>query len=246
MRITGLYCLLPDSTMTLRPAFHSVLFCLMLVNQLFYARKMQAQDCQAREVLKKSGLLEIQKEIPGILVDLRYSGTNNFTGKDLYGCLSEAFGRPELISKLKAADRILQARKPGYHFLIFDAARPLQSQRALWNAIQLPESKKHIYVADPKKGSIHNYGCALDISLVNESGAPLDMGTEFDFFGELAQPRCEQKLLLQGKLTKLQIANRELLRSCMKKAGFSGTSSEWWHFNACSLRQAKQRYTIIP
>lgn len=232
--------------MSLMSDFKLMLFFYLLVFQLFHFRNMQAQDCPAREVLRKSGLLEIQKEIPGILVDLRYSGTNNFTRKDLYGCLSEAYGRPELISKLKVADQVLQARKPGYHFLVFDAARPLRSQWALWNAIQLPESKKHVYVANPRKGSIHNYGCALDISIVDESGSPLDMGTEFDFFGELAQPSCEQKLLLKGKLSKVQIANRELLRSCMKKAGFSGTSSEWWHFNACSLRQAKQRYAIIP
>jgi D-alanyl-D-alanine dipeptidase len=246
MRITKLYDLLSASTLNRVPDFKSMFFFYLLVFLLFDAQKMQAQDCPAREVLKKSGLLEIQKEIPGILVDLRYSGTNNFTRKDLYGCLSQAFGRPELISKLKVANQMLQARKPGYHFLVFDAARPLQSQWALWNAIKLPESKKHVYVADPKKGSIHNYGCALDISITNESGTPLDMGTEFDFFGELAQPRCEQKLLLNGKLTKVQVANRELLRFCMKKAGFSGTSSEWWHFNACSLRQAKQRYSIIP
>jgi len=233
--------------MTLKrlPSYGPEFFSILLL-MLFCTRNLKAQNCPPRDALVKAGLLEIQKEIPGILVDLRYSGTNNFTGKDLYGCLSEAFGRPELISKLKAADQILQARKPGCRFVIFDAARPLRSQRALWNAIQLPESKKHIYVADPKKGSIHNYGCALDISIVNEKGIPLDMGTEFDFFGEMAQPRCESKMLEKGKLTRRQLKNRMLLRSCMKKAGFSGTSSEWWHFNACSLRQAKQRYAIIP
>jgi D-alanyl-D-alanine dipeptidase len=196
--------------------------------------------------MRKLGLKEIRSEIPELQADLRYSGQNNFTGIDLYGCLDAAFAQPYLIRKLKYASNLLRKKKPGYQFIVFDAARPIECQWALWKAIRLPESRKHIYVADPRKGSIHNYGCAIDLSIVDERGIPLDMGTEFDFFGELAQPRCELKMRKNGKLTDAQIANRQLLRTCMKSAGFLGTSSEWWHFNACNLKNAKKQFSMIP
>lgn len=208
--------------------------------------RVAAQTCQLEKQMQQMGLQEIKEEMPDVLVDLRYSGTNNFLKKDMYACLEKAFARPELIRMLKAAEAHLRKNNPGLRLLIFDAARPLSCQRALWNALNMPESSKHIYVADPRKGSIHNYGCAIDLSLANENGKELDMGTAFDFFGELAQPRCELRMLKAGKLSKAQYQNRLKLRQCMTKAGFTITSSEWWHFNACSRRKAAARWPIIP
>ena len=206
----------------------------------------QAQECLLDEQLRKMGLLNLQQEIPEILVDLRYSGKGNFLGQDVYGCLQNAYAHPLMAEKLRKAAGILQKKYPSLRLLVFDAARPLHCQQALWDAMPLPESKKHIYVANPKRGSIHNYGLAIDMTLTDSKGKPLDMGTEFDYFGELAQPRCEKKMLRSGKLSGKQIRNRLILRSAMLEAGFSITSSEWWHFNACPLRKAKALYRIIP
>lgn len=211
-----------------------------------YAPALRAQACNLEEQMKKQGLVNLQSEIPGIQVDLRYSGKNNFLGKDIYGCLSRAYAQTMLAGKLRKAAELLQKKRPDYRLLVYDAARPLSCQWALWNAIDLPESKKPVYVADPRRGSIHNYGCAIDLSIADASGKEIDMGTGFDFFGELAQPRCETRLLRAGKLKQQQVENRRLLRTCMLQAGFTGTTSEWWHFNACSLKQAKAEWKIIP
>ena len=207
---------------------------------------VHAQECPLEKQMGELGLVVLKKEIPGILVDLRYSGSNNFIGKDLYGCMTVAYAQPLLVNKLKKAAEILHKTHPEFNFLVYDAARPLQCQWALWNALKLPDSQKPTYVADPRRGSIHNFGCAIDISIADAKGQELDMGTGFDYFGELAHPRHEQRLLKAGKLSKIQVDNRRLLRNCMTQAGFTATTSEWWHFNACSLKQAKKQWKIIP
>ena len=204
------------------------------------------QPCPAEKKMEALGLVNLGLVVPGLKTDLKFSSTDNFLKKDIYACLDKAYAQPATAEKLRRANMLLQKKKPGYRFVVYDAARPNQCQHALWNAIDLPESKKHIYLANPKRGSIHNYGCALDLSIEDQSGKALDMGTGFDYFGELAQPRCEEKMRRKGKLNEVQLANRRLLRSCMNMAGFMGTSSEWWHFNSCSLKEAKRLFKIIP
>jgi D-alanyl-D-alanine dipeptidase len=100
-------------------------------------------------------------------------------------------------------------------------------------------------VANPVQGSIHNYGSAVDLTIATAEGTPLDMGTKYDFFGELAYPKKENYFLKIGKLSKQQIANRQLLRSVMKAAGYMPIDYEWWHFNAMSRQTAKATYRII-
>ena len=130
--------------------------------------------------------------------------------------------------------------------LIYDGLRPRSIQRKLWNALdEVPETERTQYVADPEKGSIHNYGAAVDLTLAHENGSPLDMGTNYDYFGELAFPALEDSLLSIGFLTVAQIQNRKILRSVMTKAGFSTISSEWWHFNAYSYQDIQTKYNII-
>ncbi len=229
-----------------RPAIYRTILMAGFLAMFSAEFRLVMGQCPLERSLLEMGLKDIQREIPGVLVDLRYSSTNNFLGSDIYGCLARAFARPIMIGKLKKAAQLLEKEHPGFHLLIFDAARPLSCQYALWNALDFPESKKHIYVADPRKGSIHNYGCAVDLSIADVTGKEIDMGTAFDFFGELAQPRCEKRLLKSEKLTRKQFQNRQILRSCMTRAGFSITSSEWWHFNACSRKAAASRWKMIP
>jgi D-alanyl-D-alanine dipeptidase len=201
--------------------------------------------CKAELALKQAGLVDVQVVDPQIQVELRYSGVNNFLGKDIYGCLSRAYLQPQAARKLKMASEFLRKDKPGFSLLVYDAARPKWAQQALWDNLQKPEKSKHIYVANPKKGSIHNFGMAVDLTIADAKGIPLDMGTPYDFFGPLAQPRLEESLLGKGDLTKVQVANRRLLRKVMAEAGFTPITSEWWHFNASSLSRAKASYPIL-
>lgn len=196
----------------------------------------------------EQGLIDVQKEIPGILVDLKYSTTDNFIGKDVYGDLSRAYLQPEMAKRLANASALLKKSNPGYSLLIYDAARPNSTQYALWNALdnlKIPAGSKTQYVADPKIGSNHNFGCAVDLTVADENGKPLDMGTKFDYFGPLAYPRSEQEMLKKGKLSPKQIANRQILRKAMTQAGFKANTTEWWHFDGMSKSQARAKYGII-
>ena len=113
----------------------------------------------------------------------------------------------------------------------------------MWEIVK--DTPEKIYVANPKSGSIHNYGSAVDLTVVDEKGVPLDMGTPYDFFGDLAQPKYENKFLKEGKLTQKQIENRKILRKSMENAGFKNISNEWWHFDAFPRAITKKRFKII-
>lgn len=194
------------------------------------------------------GLIDVQKANPEILVELKYATTDNFMGKNVYGDLTRAYLQPEMAKRLSKAATLLKQSKPGYQLLVYDAARPNSVQYNLWNALddlKIPARSKTQYVADPKIGSNHNFGCAVDLTVVDEKGKPLDMGTKFDFFGPLAYPRSEQEMLKKGKLTQKQIENRQILRKVMTQAGFKANTTEWWHFDGMSKSQARARYGMI-
>lgn len=195
------------------------------------------------------GLVDIQKADPDIQVELKYSTTDNFIGRDVYGDLTRAYLQPEMAKRLAKASALLKKEKPGYRLLVYDAARPNSAQYDLWNALdhlKIPARSKTQYVADPKIGSNHNFGCAIDLTVVDENGKPLDMGTKFDFFGPLAYPRSEQEMLQKGKLTARQVENRQLLRKVMTQVGFKVNTTEWWHFDGMSKAQARAKYGMIP
>jgi D-alanyl-D-alanine dipeptidase len=196
--------------------------------------------------MAKQGLVEVQQAIPGILVELKYATTDNFMHKNVYGCLQKAYLQKEVVARLKKAQDYLSASHPGYHLLIYDATRPLSKQWDLWNALpQYPPKVRRNYVANPAEHSIHNYGSAVDLTVADEQGRPLDMGTPFDFFGEMAYPSREKVLLASGKLTKEAYNNRLILRKAMVRGGFMPIEYEWWHFNAFSRAEAKRRFAVL-
>jgi zinc D-Ala-D-Ala dipeptidase len=191
-------------------------------------------------------LVDVQTLDPTILVELKYSTTDNFVKQDVYGNLTKAYLQRMAAEKLVRASQWLQTRRPDLRLLVYDAARPQSAQWKLWNALpQYTERQRRTYVADPREGSIHSYGCAVDLTLATAAGKPLDMGTPYDFFGPLAYPSREQQLLRQGKLTRTQLNNRLLLRQAMQAGGFMPIQYEWWHFNALSRKQAKARYKRV-
>ena len=194
------------------------------------------------------GLVDIQKLDANIQVELKYSTTDNFVGKDVYGDLNRAYLQPEMAKRLVKANALLRKDHADYKLLVYDAARPNSVQYALWDALdnlKIPAKNKKMYVADPKIGSNHNFGCAVDLTVVDEKGKPLDMGTKYDFFGPLAYPRSEQEMLKKGKLTTQQIHNRQILRKVMNQAGFVTNTTEWWHFDGMSKAQARAKYGMI-
>lgn len=212
---------------------------------LFYSLMSLAQP-DVEKAMIKQGLVDIQKVDPSILVELKYSTTDNFVGKDVYDDLTRAYMQPMAAEKLAKASKYLQAHHPDLRLLVYDAARPRSAQWKLWNALpDLPENERQKYVADPRKGSIHNYGCAVDLTVATKDGKPLDMGTKYDFFGELAYPSREKELLEAGKLTQKQLDNRLILRTAMREGGFSPIEFEWWHFNALSREKAKMVFRIV-
>jgi zinc D-Ala-D-Ala dipeptidase len=203
---------------------------------------------ELEQQMVRQGLVDIQSIDPGIRVNLKYSTTDNFVKKDVYGDLTRAYLQPEIAKKLAKANEILKDNNPGHVLLVYDAARPNSVQYILWDALDalnIPPKSKSQYVANPEIGSIHNFGCAVDLTVVDAEGVPLDMGTPYDFFGPLAYPRKEQELLREGKLTKQQVANRNILRRAMTRAGFSVNPTEWWHFDALSRKAARARYGMI-
>ena len=232
-----------------RPNTVSFLLFYSFIHTFTHSLIGNAQPLEA--AMKKQGLVDVQTIDPTILVELKYSTTDNFVGKDVYGDLTRAYLQPMAARKLAQASRYLQAHHPDLRLLVYDAARPRSAQWNLWNALpNLPERERQKYVADPRKGSIHNYGCAVDLTVATKNGRsglpePLDMGTKYDFFGELAYPSQETRLLKAGKLTKQQIENRQILRTAMRQGGFSPIEFEWWHFNALAREKAKMVFRIV-
>lgn len=177
--------------------------------------------------------------IKGIALDIRYTTTNNITGDDLYGEYAGCYLHPTAANKLAKAQEILSRRRPGVQIVVLDALRPVEAQEVLW---KLVAGTKHArYVADPDDGSVHSYGFAVDVTLRDPSGE-LDMGTAYDDFTPLAQPRNEALYRRNGQLSKQQLDNRLLLRSVMREAGFLPLKQEWWHFNALGSKTVKARY----
>lgn len=152
-----------------------------------------------------------------IVMDVKYATTNNFVGKVLYPT-DKVYMRKIVAEKLSEANRYL---RENYNLAIkiFDGYRPLSVQKLMWEILPDPR-----YVADPSKGSRHNRGAAVDITLIDENGNEIEMGTPYDDFTEKAHYDYEE-------LSDDVKANRKLLRDVMIKFGFEPLETEWWHFD---------------
>jgi D-alanyl-D-alanine dipeptidase len=181
--------------------------------------------------------------IEGIAIDLRYATPNNFVGRDLYSPYDCAWLHVDAAAALETFVAWLAARRPGYTPLILDALRPQRVQQQLWDA--LAGTGLQMYLANPARGSIHSYGMALDITLLDEAGRELDMGTGFDDMTDLSHPALEEGFLVTGKLTDQQVANRRLLREGMLAAGFFGINTEWWHFDCGDRELVRATYRRV-
>ncbi|MEC9376790.1 MAG: M15 family metallopeptidase [Candidatus Neomarinimicrobiota bacterium] len=199
-----------------------------------------------KDVIIKNDLVNIQELDPTIIVELKYSTTDNFMNMDVYGDLEICYLRKAPAQMLVEAHTSLKGSYPNLRLLVYDGLRPRSIQWKLWKTlVDVPEAERTQFVADPRSGSIHNFGAAVDLTLADSSGNPLDMGTKYDYFGELAFPTLEDSLLTIGQLTNKQISNRHILRKIMQDAGFSPITTEWWHFDAFPYQVTKSKYEII-
>ncbi|MCX7875025.1 MAG: M15 family metallopeptidase [Melioribacteraceae bacterium] len=162
-------------------------------------------------------IVSLQSIDSTIIQDVRYATKNNFTGKVLYSS-PIVFLRKVVADSLSKANKYFK-EKYNYRIKIFDGFRPLHIQKIMWNII--PDER---YVANPLKGSRHNRGAAVDITLVDSNGNELDFGTDYDDFTEKASPNY---LKFSNKI----LENRKLLKEVMLKFGFTQLDSEWWHFD---------------
>lgn len=170
-------------------------------------------------VEKNSGktMIDIQKINPAILFDLRYASTNNFLHKKIYPTLHTSYLRKDAAIALDKVQKELN--QSGLGLKIFDAYRPYAATEMMWEMV-----KDDRYTADPKKGSGHNRGIAVDLTIVNaETKKELAMGTGFDNFTDSAHHDFTQ-------LPAIVLQNRQLLRTIMEKYGFKAFETEWWHY----------------
>ena len=156
--------------------------------------------------------------------DMRYATDNNFLKSKVYDC-AECYTRVKTAKALMAANKDFMAK--GVKIKFFDCYRPNSVQYKMWKIVPNPQ-----YVANPVKGSIHNKGGAVDITLVTVEGKDLEMGTDFDFFGKRAY---HDNIDLPQEV----LDNRKLLKETMEKHGFWSIRTEWWHYNLSSASNDK-------
>lgn len=195
--------------------------------------------------MRREGLVNVKYIIRDAILDIRYASEDNFMKTNVYGDYDQCYLQPEVAKKLRVADSILKRHKPGWRFVLYDCARPVSVQFRMWKSLDMPAAEKGKYLSNPNNLSVHNLGAAVDIALADENGKYADMGTEYDYFGELAYPFMESSMLAQGKLTGEQVENRKILRLALKTAGFTNVPHEWWHFNAFGRNIAKIKYKKI-
>lgn len=190
---------------------HIAKICLIL----FVAISANAQE-DAIKTVSDTTFVNLRDYSGEFVFDMKYATAENFLKSKVYDCA-------ECYMRLKTAEALIRANnaflKRGYRIKIFDCYRPLDIQKKMWEIVPNPQ-----YVANPAKGSIHNRGGAVDITLVDKNGVELDMGTSFDFFGPEAGHNY-------ADMPANVIANRKLLKKIMQRSGFKTFESEWWHYN---------------
>jgi D-alanyl-D-alanine dipeptidase len=164
------------------------------------------------------GLVDVAELIPDATLDIRYATPRNFTGKALYPAARCLLQRAVAERLVRVADRL---SGHGYRLRLYDCYRPLSVQRRLWEAFP-----RRGFVADPKEGSLHNRGAAVDVGLSDAGGEELAMPTAFDAFDRRARA-----FATEGVPAELR-QRRDRLRLAMEAEGFTVNPMEWWHFQA--------------
>jgi D-alanyl-D-alanine dipeptidase len=181
--------------------------------------------------------------IGGIRTELRYATPKNFVGADMYSPFDCAWLHRDGANALLRAVDALARRRADVWLLVLDALRPQRVQERMWRTLEGRGLTQ--YLANPARGSIHSFGMAVDVTLVDAVGKELDMGTGFDDLTERSHPALEEGFLIRGELTQEHIDNRWLLREAMLEAGWSGINTEWWHFDGGDRERIRAEYPRV-
>lgn len=202
----------------------ALLICTILCLVSCKSQTVNALESKNHIIVHDTTFVNLKNYSNDFVYDIKYATSDNFLKAKVYDC-AECFLRFKTVKALiKANDSFI---KMGYKIKLFDCYRPLDIQKKMWKIVPNPS-----YVADPSKGSIHNRGGAIDITLVDANGKELDMGTPFDFFGLEAGHNY-------SNLSQEIKDNRELLKKVMIEKGFNIFDSEWWHYNLKSALNDK-------
>ena len=189
------------------------------------------------------GFLRIQDLDNTIAVDLMYAKSDNFVGEVMYD-FTEAYLHPKAAHAVVEANRLLSQAHPGWRLCIYDATRPMRVQQIMWDKVK--GTPQQNYVSNPAKGGgLHNYGLAVDVSIIDENGDSIDMGTKVDALTYISHTDNEEELVRAGKISREAMENRRLLRRVMREAGFKSLRSEWWHFNYTTRADARANYRVV-
>lgn len=167
-------------------------------------------------VVNDTAFVNLKDYSKDFVYDIKYAADDNFLKSKVYEC-AECYLRYKTVKALILANERFMAK--GFKIKLFDCYRPVDIQKKMWAIVPNPQ-----YVANPAKGSIHNRGGAVDITLVGFDGKELDMGTSFDFFGKEASHNF-------SGFSEVIRNNRKLLKKIMIKEHFNSFDSEWWHYN---------------
>jgi D-alanyl-D-alanine dipeptidase len=167
------------------------------------------------QTIHDSVFVDIKNYSSKFLFDFKYATTDNFLKQKVYDC-EKCLLRYGTLKKMLAAQKDFE--ELGYRVILFDCYRPHDVQKKMWAIF--PNAS---YVADPAKGSIHNRGGAIDLTLADQNGKELDMGSAFDHFGKESHHDYDQ-LTFEVK------ERRKVLKTIMEKNGLKGIASEWWHY----------------
>ena len=188
--------------------------------------------------MKEQGYVNIKDVDPTIRVSLMYTRPDNFTGRVLYTDLKDAYLHPDAAQALKKCQQRLKELRPELSLIVYDAARPMSVQQKMWDVVK--GTSKNIYVSNPANGGgLHNYGFAVDITICDEKGDSIPMGTKIDYMGRAAHPEFEDEMVRKGIITREAVENRKLLRDVMSVGGFKVLKTEWWHVNLKTRAQIK-------
>jgi zinc D-Ala-D-Ala dipeptidase len=185
-----------------------------------YAIKIISNEQEyVKSITNKPGfeMVDLKKAVPGIVTELRYASNNNFTGQKIYPPPNTTYLRRKAASLLAVVQKKLKLK--GMGLKIFDAYRPYAATKLIWELV-----KDERYAANPEKGSHHNRGIAVDLTIIDlNTKKELDMGTGFDNFSDSAHHDFKA-------LPDTILKNRLLLRNIMEQNGFKAMETEWWHY----------------
>ncbi|MGE5409341.1 MAG: M15 family metallopeptidase [Clostridiales bacterium] len=194
-----------------------LLFFLALNFSFIFAQQLNISANIHSAAISDTSIVPLRSIDSTIVFDVRYATTNNFTGKILYPT-SKVYLRKTVAEKLSEAEKYL-IEKYNLRLKVFDGYRPLSVQKKLWEIV--PDEN---FVANPAKGSRHNRGAAVDLTLIDSLGNELEMGTPYDDFTKKANRNYPD-------LSDLERRNRSILDEAMEKFGFEPLMTEWWHFD---------------